>query len=120
MNTLPNGCSNRNSVNRRKVFTRGILFNTRKCHLSVRDNPHANHERGYQISFSMMLWAVIKGDIRMASCVLPDRLIAQAYRELLKTVLPGMLQDMLLTARLDCGFSWTELQQATGNITGSG
>jgi hypothetical protein len=27
---------------------------------------------------------------------------------------------MLLTARLDCGFSSTELQKAMGNITGSG
>jgi hypothetical protein len=52
--------------------------------------------------------------------MLPDSLIAQAYRQLLETVLPGMLEGMLLTARLDCGFSSTELQKAMGNITGSG
>jgi hypothetical protein len=55
----------------------------------------------------------------MASYMLPDRLIAQAYRELLETVLPGMLEGML-TARLGCGFSTTELQRALGNITGGG
>jgi len=67
-----------------------------------------------------MLTAVINGDIRMASYMLPDMLIAHAYHELLETVLLGMLQGVLLTARLDCGFSSTELQQAMGNITGSG
>ena len=56
----------------------------------------------------------------MASYMLPDMLIAHAYHELLETVLLGMLQGVLLTARLDCGFSSTELQQAMGNITGSG
>lgn len=66
-----------------------------------------------------MLWAAINGDICMASYMLPDRLIAQAYRELLETVLPGMLEGML-TARLGCGFSTTELQRALGNITGGG
>ena len=102
-----------------RCFTRGSVFNTRKFHLSVRDNPHANHERGYQISFSMMLRAVINGDICVASYMLPDRLTAQAYRELLETVLPGMLEGVFLTARLYCRFSTTELQQAVGNITGS-
>jgi hypothetical protein len=105
-----------------RCFTRGSVLNTRKCHLSVRDNPHANHERGYQISFTMMLGAVINGDICMASYMLPDRLITQACRKLLETVLPGMLEGMCMfrTERLDCVFSTTEPQQAMGNITGSG
>jgi hypothetical protein len=64
------------------------LFNTRKGHLSVQDNPLANNKRGYQISSSVMLRAVTNGEICMASYMLPDRLIAQAYRELLETVLP--------------------------------
>ena len=103
-----------------KCFTRGSVFNIRKCHLSVRNNPHANRERGYQISFSMTVLAVINGDICMTSYMLPNRLIAHAYRELLETVLPGMLEGMFLTARLYCCFCTTELQQAMGNITGSG
>ena len=56
----------------------------------------------------------------MASYMLPGRLITQAYRELLETVLPGMLEGLFLTARLHCGFSTTELQQAMCNITGRG
>jgi hypothetical protein len=73
-----------------------------------------------EISFSVKLRAVFIGDIFMASCMLPDRMIAQPYCKLLETVLPGMLEGMLLTAKLDCGSSTTQLRQAMVNISGRG
>jgi hypothetical protein len=60
-------------------FTREGVFNVHNSHLWAQDNPHAIRERGYQVRFSVSVWAGIVGDI----------LTAQRYCDFLETVLLG-------------------------------
>jgi hypothetical protein len=39
------------------------VFNVHNSHLWARDNPHAIRECGYQVRFSVNIWAGIVGDI---------------------------------------------------------
>jgi hypothetical protein len=80
-------------------FTREGVFNVHNSHLWVRDNPHTIRERGYQVRFSVCVWAGISWDIVMSPHLLPDRLTAQRYRDFLETVLPELLEDMPLAMR---------------------
>jgi hypothetical protein len=65
----------------------------------AQDNPHAIRERGYKARFGIGVWAGTVGDIVLGPCPLPDRLTAQQYRDFLKTVLPGLFEDVPLTVR---------------------
>jgi hypothetical protein len=80
-------------------FTREGVFNVHNSHLWARDNPHAIRERGCQVCFRVSVWAGIVGDIVVGPYLLPGRLTAQRYRDFLKTVLPGLLEDVPLTVR---------------------
>jgi hypothetical protein len=80
-------------------FTREGVFNVHNSQLWARDNPHAMRERGYQVRFSVSIWAGIVGDIVVGPYLLPDRLTAQRYRDFLETVLPGLLEDVPLAVR---------------------
>jgi hypothetical protein len=80
-------------------FTREGMFNVHNSHLRARDNPHAIRERGYQVRFSVSVWAGIVGDIVVGLYLLPDRLTAQRYRDFLETVLPGLFEDVPLAVR---------------------
>jgi hypothetical protein len=75
-------------------FTREGVFNVHNSHLWARDNPHAIRERGYQVRFSVSVWADIVGDVVVGPYLLPDRLTAQRYRDFLETVLPELLEDV--------------------------
>jgi hypothetical protein len=57
-----------------------------QLHVWAWDNPHAIRERGYEVRFSVRVWAGIIG----------HPLTAQRYSALLKTVLPGLLKDVPL------------------------
>jgi hypothetical protein len=72
------------------------VFSVQNSHLWARDNPHGVRERGYQVRFSVSVWARIVGDIVVGPCLLPDRLTAQRYRDFLETVLAGLLEDVPL------------------------
>jgi hypothetical protein len=74
-------------------------FNVHNSHLWARDNPHAILERGYQVRLRVSVWAGIVGDTVVGPDLLPDRLTAQRYRDLLETVLPGLLEDVPLAVR---------------------
>jgi hypothetical protein len=75
-------------------FTREGVFNAHNSRLWARYNPHAIRERGYQVRFSVSVWADIVRDIVMGPYLLPGRLTAQRYRDFLETVLPGLLEDV--------------------------
>jgi hypothetical protein len=77
-------------------FTREGLFNV---HVLARNNPHAVSERGYQVRFSLSVWAGIVGIIVVGPYLLPDKLTAQRYRDILETVLPGLFEDVPLAVR---------------------
>jgi hypothetical protein len=46
------------------------------------------------VRFSVSAWAGAVGDTDVEPYLLPDRLSAQRYRELLETVLSGLLEDV--------------------------
>jgi hypothetical protein len=70
-----------------------------QSHLWARDNPHAIRKRGYQVRFSVSVWAGISWDIVLGPYLLPDRLTANLYRDFLENVLPGLLEDVPLAVR---------------------
>jgi hypothetical protein len=72
-------------------FTREGVFNVLNSHFWAQDNPHVIRERGYQVRFSVSVWAGIVRNIVVGPYLLPDRLTAQRYRDFLETVLPGLL-----------------------------
>jgi hypothetical protein len=80
-------------------FIREGVFNIHNSDFWARDNPHAIHERGYQVRFSVSVWAGTVGDIVVGPYLLPDRLTAQRYRDFLETVLLGLLEDVPLAVR---------------------
>jgi hypothetical protein len=80
-------------------FTCEGVFNVYNSHLWARDNPYVIRERGYQVCFSVSVWAGIVGDIVVGPYLLPDRLTAQRYRDFLETVLPGLLEVVSLAVR---------------------
>jgi hypothetical protein len=79
-------------------FTREGVFNIHNSDFWARDNPHAIRERGYQVRFSVIVWAGTVGDIVMGPYLLPDRLTAQRYRNFLETS-TGLLEDVPLAVR---------------------
>jgi hypothetical protein len=80
-------------------FTRDGAFNVHNSHLWARDNPHAIREHGYQVRFSVIVWAGIAVDIIVGPYLLLDRLTAQRYRDFLETVLLVLLEDVPLAVR---------------------
>jgi hypothetical protein len=53
-------------------FTREGVLNVYNSHLWAQDNPHAIRERGYEVRFSVSVWAGIIGDIVVGPNLLPD------------------------------------------------
>jgi hypothetical protein len=95
------------------------VLNVHNSHLWACDNPHAVHKGGYQVHLSIV-WAGIRG-IAVAPCLLHYRLTAEQFRELLETVLPGLLEDVPLTVRQRLWFRQDgELQHAQGKLSCSG
>jgi hypothetical protein len=80
-------------------FTCEGVFNVHNSHLWALDNPHAVHIHGYEVRFSISVWAGIIRDILMGACLLSDSLTAQWYCDFLDTVLPGLLEGMPLAVR---------------------
>jgi hypothetical protein len=80
-------------------FTRKGVFNVHNSHLLARDNPHATRERGYQVHFCVSVWAGIFGDVVLGPYLLPNRLTVQRYRDILETVLQGLLKAVPLALR---------------------
>jgi hypothetical protein len=54
-------------------------------------------------------------DIAVGPYLLPERLTAQRYRDILETVLPGLLEDVPLSVRQGLWF-----QRAVGKMSDSG
>jgi hypothetical protein len=75
------------------------VFNVDNSHLWAYNNPHAIHKGGYQVCFSVSIWAGIVGDIVVAPCLLRYRLTAEQYHEFLETVLPELLEDVPLVVK---------------------
>jgi hypothetical protein len=80
------------------------VFNVHNRQLWARDNSHAIRERWYQVRFSVSVWAGIVGDNVVGPYLLPDRLTAQQYSDILETVLPGLLEDVPLAVRQSLWF----------------
>jgi hypothetical protein len=59
------------------------------------DNPISIRERGYEVCFSISVWARSVRDIFVSPCLLSDRLNSQRYREFLETFLPRLLENVL-------------------------
>jgi hypothetical protein len=75
------------------------VFNVHNSHLWARDIPHTLRVRGYQLRFSVSVWAgIVKGNF-VDPYLLSDKLTAQRYRYFLETVLAGLLKDMPLAVR---------------------
>jgi hypothetical protein len=103
------------SMERRSVFySWGCVHNS---HLWAWDNPHAIRERGYQVHFSVSVWAGIVGYVVVGPYLLPDRLTPQRYRDFLETVLSGLLEYVSLVVRQRLWFHTTELQHSTGKMS---
>jgi hypothetical protein len=66
-------------------FTREGVFNVHNSHVWARDNTHAIRERGYQVRFSVRVWAGIVGYIVVGPYLLPERLTAQRFRDFLES-----------------------------------
>jgi hypothetical protein len=66
------------------------MFNVHNDNFWSRDNPHAAHELGYQVRFSVGVWVGIVGNIFVDHHLLPDRLAAKRSSNFLETVLPGL------------------------------
>jgi hypothetical protein len=62
---------------------REVVFNIHNSHMWARDNPHANRERGYQVHFSVSVWAGTVGDIVVGPYLPPEKLTAQLYLDFL-------------------------------------
>jgi hypothetical protein len=58
-------------------FTCEDMFSVHNSHRWARDNNHAIHDRGYQVCFSVTVWAGIIGDVVVGPFLLHDRLTAQ-------------------------------------------
>lgn len=71
------------------------MFNIHNNHLWAQDNPYAICECQYQVHFSVSIWA---GFI-MDPYLLPERLTAQWYHDILGTILLELLQDVPLAMR---------------------
>jgi hypothetical protein len=81
------------------------VFNVHSSqHLWVWDNSYAISKRVYQVPFSVSVWARIVLDIVMGPCLLPDRLTAQQYRNLLETALMGLHEEVSLAVRQSLWF----------------
>lgn len=77
-------------------FMRAGVLKGHKSHLCPRDSStHAVRERGSEVSFSLRVWAGVVRDTVLALCLLPHRVTAQRYRDLL-----GLLQRVPLAVRL--------------------
>jgi hypothetical protein len=63
-------------------------------HLWARNNPHYIRGLGYQVHFSVGVWTGIVGDIIVDPYLLHDRFTAQQYRDFLKSILLGLLEDV--------------------------
>jgi hypothetical protein len=70
------------------------MFNVHNGNLCARDNPHVTREHGYQVRFSVGVWAGIAGNIFMGPYLVPDRLASEWYRDFLVTVPPGLPEDV--------------------------
>jgi hypothetical protein len=76
------------------------------AHLWVRDNPPATRKHGYQIRFSVSIWATIAGDIAVGPHVLNKSMHARRYRDFLETVILDLLEDMPLAVRWELWFQY--------------
>jgi hypothetical protein len=95
-------------------FTHECVFNIHKSHLWARDNPHAIRERGYQVHFSIIVWAGIIGDVVVGPYLLTDRLTAQQHCDFLETSTEAASceAEVVVLAR--------QLQCTMGKMSGSG
>jgi hypothetical protein len=76
------------------------MFNMfHNSHLWERHNPHAIHECGYQVPFSIAVWAGIVGETVVGPSLLPDRQTVQRCRDFLETVLRELLKDVPLAVK---------------------
>jgi hypothetical protein len=90
-----------------ELFLQNILCTHEACFihegvfiaLRALDNSHVIRERGYEVRFSVSVWAGIFGDIVLGSYVLSERPTTQRYRDFLETLLPGLLEDVPLAVR---------------------
>jgi hypothetical protein len=91
------------------------VFNVHRSQVRARDNPHAIHERRYQVRFSASVWS----GIVVGPYLLPDRLSAQRYHHFLETVLSyrGYLQ--CAPRRLAEVVVWERRSSSTQSLPGS-
>jgi hypothetical protein len=91
------------------------VFNAHNSRLCAPEN-HAICERGYQVRFSVSIWAGIVGDIVVG----PYLLMAQWCHDFLETLLSGLPEDVPPAVKQGLWFSTTELQLTVGKMSGSG
>jgi hypothetical protein len=93
-------------------------FNIHNSPLWTQDNPHAIWECGYQVCFSVSVWAGIVRNIVVSPYLLPDRLTVQRYRHFLDTVLLSLLADVPIAVRQCLWFQhFTSLTLAQQSLT---
>jgi hypothetical protein len=81
----------------------------------ARINPHAIHERGYQVRISFSFLAYVVGNIVVGPYLLSDRLITQRYRDFLQTFESGLLEDVpLVWVRDVVSVRWTSSALCSG------
>jgi hypothetical protein len=71
----------------------GVFFN---CHVWCDNNPYAIHEPLHQQRFSLNVWVGILGDRLTGPHILPNKLTGKRYRRFLRSIFPGLLEDVLL------------------------
>jgi hypothetical protein len=80
-------------------FAREGACGVRNSHVWARDNARATRESECQVRFSVKCLDWYRRDHCRGLYLLPDRLTAQRYRDLLRHVLPGMLEGVPLATR---------------------
>jgi len=70
---------------RKELLLRVCSTSTDSTHIGLRDKPRAASKRGRQAHSGVSVRAGIVGNIDLCLCLLPDRLIAQRYRNFLHT-----------------------------------
>ncbi|CAK9794551.1 hypothetical protein ANTPLA_LOCUS15 [Anthophora plagiata] len=81
------------------LFTREGCFNAHNLHVWNDENPFAIRPCAAQERWSINLWAGICGGFVVGPYILPDRLNGLTYRNFLKHVLPGLLEEIPLEVR---------------------
>lgn len=72
------------------------VFNINKVLIRARDNTPQFREHGHQVHFGLNIWIGVVCNTVVGPSLLPKRLTAQLYCNILEAVLLWLLKDVLL------------------------